>query len=388
MPSNDTITSLAQAIDFFGEMLRENPERDALAAHEGALEGRRREFPTFWLAHLVDPEDKDEPVDDYVLPDVVVDGSDEMKLAGEIVRMLEPLKMLNPIQPCFSLGVGPGTLVASFGLELNPEGDYQPYEHKTIREFLDDPVPDPPASGMLPEFKERIDLIKAHVPDDFKISLPDTQGPFNLAHQMFGNEVFTAPYVDPDAFRAAMERITDTWLGIRQTVVDWIGAERLLPAQPNLNRICECSVNMVSPEFYTEHILPHDLRIVEALGQVSIHPCSGPHVFHVTLQNVPNVVFIEAGTIAQTAAGSISVADALEAIGDRPITLLIGQEPPRGQEYDFIRRDLDRYRTHPRLLFSYTGMHWRKKDRPMIRDLHRKLDAYWEQEALGSRLEA
>ena len=85
----------------------------------------------------------------------------------------------------------------------------------------------------------------------------------------------------------------------------------------------------------------------------------------------------EAGFIARTAAGAISVDEALGAIGDRPILLLIGQELPPGQECEFIRRDLDRYAENPRLLFSYTGMHWRRKDRPHIRDIHRRLDAAW-----------
>jgi hypothetical protein len=141
--------------------------------------------------------------------------------------------------------------------------------------------------------------------------------------------------------------------------------------------VSECSCNLVSRECYEEHILPHDLRLAQAFGAMRMHPCSGPHVFHATLEDLPNVIYTQAGHIASASAGSISVDDALAAIGDRPIVLDIGQELPERGEEDFIRHDLDRYARHPRLMFAYTGMHWRRKDRPLIREMHRRLDEYW-----------
>ena len=85
----------------------------------------------------------------------------------------------------------------------------------------------------------------------------------------------------------------------------------------------------------------------------------------------------EAGCIAKAAAGYTPVDEAIAAIGDRPIILSIGQELPDGREYEFIRDDLDRYAANKRLQFGYTGMHWRRKHRPLIRDIHRRLHEYW-----------
>jgi hypothetical protein len=36
-------------------------------------------------------------------------------------------------------------------------------------------------------------------------------------------------------------------------------------------------------------------------------------------------------------------------------------------------------RDNPRLTFGYTGMHWRKSDEELIRELHRRLDDYWQE---------
>jgi uroporphyrinogen-III decarboxylase len=262
--------------------------------------------------------------------------------------------------------------------DLDPEAQDTPAFTRTLEAILAEPAPDPETAGMMPRMKERIARIREHVPPgEFTIAVPDAQGPFNLAMAMIGEEALYAPYEEPEAFHALLERITDLWIASRRILVREIGEKYLSPLAKMAPRIAECSCNLIGRAMYEEHVLPHDRRIAESFGAVRIHPCSGPHVFHMTLDNLPNVIGTEAGWIAQTTAGAISVDEALEAIGNRPIELGIGQELPEGREEEFIRADLDRYAEHPLLTFGYTGMHWRKKDRPRIRDMHRRLDAYW-----------
>lgn len=256
-------------------------------------------------------------------------------------------------------------------------GLYAPAFNRTIDQILAEPPPDTANSGLFPEMHARIELIKAQVPARFKIGFPGLQGPFNIAHAIAGSDVFMTPGDDPAKWHALMERITTFWIEARQTLLRWIGEDRLAPIPYTWEPcITECSCNLISADFHKEFVLPYDRRIAAAFGSLHIHPCSGPHIFHATLENLP-VAATEAGFIAQTAAGAIAVDEALAAIGQRPILLHIGQELPEGREFAFICRDFDRYREHPRLLFAYTGMHWRRKDRPRIRELHRRLDDYW-----------
>lgn len=371
------IGSIPEAVAYVEDVLRRQPERDAFGPYLAALDGRRRTHSGLTVIHLAVPDDPGPDLDELELPEVVMPESPAGGLAHELVRMLAPLNLLNPVAPCFGLGRGSESMAPSFGIPLNPEAQDGPAFHKSLAQLLAEPPPQVEASGLFPEMRERIDLIKAHVPPSFKISFPGVQGPFNIAHAIIGNEVFTAPYDDKAGFHALMERITTFWIDARRVLLEWIGEDRLAPV-PMTWRPCitECSCNLVSADFYRQFVLPHDRRLAAACGKVHIHPCSGPHVFHVTLENLP-VRATEAGFIARTAAGAISVDDALRAIDGQPILLFIGQELPPGEEYDFIRRDLDRYAGNPRLLFAYTGMHWRRKDRPHIRDIHRRLDAYW-----------
>jgi hypothetical protein len=232
---------------------------------------------------------------------------------------------------------------------------------------------------MMGDFREHIALVKRLTPPTFRINMPDMQGPFNLAHALAGDEAFIAPSAEPEAYHRLMSRITDFWIAAAERLRGWIGPERLRP----LHRwvyIAECSVNLVSPDFYRRHILPYDLRIARHFGQVRIHPCSGRHVFHATLDGLPGVAATEAGMmLSRMAAPCIGVAEAVRAIGGRPILLSIGQELPADPDEAFgiIRADLELARRNPRVLLNYTGMEWRRKDRPMIRELHRRLDACW-----------
>jgi hypothetical protein len=306
-------------------------------------------------------------------------------LAG-LRAAVAPLPRLNPIAPVFGgLGRGTGTLAASFGVRLDERLGNTPTGSRPLDEVLAEDMPDPERSGVMPEVRETIEAVQALTPDWLGIALPDMQGPFNLAHMILGDEVFVAPLTEPEKFRRLMARVTDFFIAAHRALRQWIRPARFPSYPRRCCNLCECSVNMISREMYVEHVLPHDRRIAEYFGRVSIHPCSGPHVFHVTLDHLPNVVHHEAGWIAKTFAGSIGVEEALAAIGGRPIILAVGQELPRdfAEAERVVQRLFRLARQHPRMTFGFTGMFWKQADEPRVLDLHRRLDAFWEREVFG-----
>ncbi len=369
------IASLSEAVDSFTTTLASHPERDDLAARQAAIAGRRRRHPVFTMLHLIDPEDVETPIRHFILPELSMPDGIEAGLAREMLDMLEPLDMLNPISPVFQLGRGTGTLAPAFGIPLAADKGDSPAFVRSLNDVLQEPPPDPRTAGLMPDMAERVRMIKDHVPPSFKIGLPNLQGPFNLAQAVVGEEAMIAPIIEPEKFHQIMDRITDFWIDTRRALLELIGPDYTNPIDPPPH-ISDCSVNLVSADLYCEHILPFDRRITDALGPAHMHPCSGPHVFHATLDNLP-LLATEAGYIARTTAGAIGVDEALAAIGDRPIVLYIGQELPERREFDMIRQDFERYEHTSRLVFGYTGMHWRTKDRPVMRDIHQRLDDYW-----------
>ncbi len=374
-----TLTSFDEAIAYAQHMLAAHPERDAAAAYRAALAGERRPHAVMAIGHQNVPGDTFAPTGELDLPTVGMGDSRKAGLANEIMGMIAPLKLLNPIRLTFNTGKGPGTLATCFDIPLNPETLDTPAFTKSMDAILDASPPDPRTAGLLTSVHEKIRIVKDMTPPNFKIMRPDTQGPFNIAHAIIGEEALLAPYTEPEKFHRLMTRITEFWIEAVRALREAIGAERCSAEQEHV-RICECSCNLISREMYEAFVLPYDLRIADAFGRLDIHTCSGPHVFHETLEGIPNIASTEAGFIARTAAGSTPVDEALEAIKDRPILLQIGQELPEGVELEMIKTDIGRYAGHPRMTFGYSGMHWRKKDRARIREIHQEADAHWQEQ--------
>lgn len=370
------IRSLPEAIDWARDTAREHPERDVDQAVLACLDGRRRRWPVISLGGG-DPKGRESVLE---MPEVDMPSGPEGDLAREIVGMLAPLCMDNPFCLNFDTGKGPGTLVTCFDIPLSPEANDTPALVRSIDDVLADPPPEPRTSGMMPEIRRRIELIQSLLPDAFKIRIADTQGPFNVAHMIVGEEALTAPYLDPERYHALMERATTFVVDAAKVLRGWIGPDYRAPRDRML-RLRECSMNLTSRQFYEDFVLPYDLRVSEALAPIDLHSCSGRHVFNETLDLLPGIAMVEAGRVEMDlAAGYTPVDMAMERIQGKPIALNIGQDLPERGEFEFIAEDLDRYRSHPRLLFHYNGIHFWRRDPAHAWTLRRELEDYWDRE--------
>ena len=141
------------------------------------------------------------------IPDA--DKTVEQKILQSLKYARLPLQALSPVSLCLGTGKGPGTLATAFGMELDPNASNSPVGHLTADEILDMGMPDPRKAGILPEIFEFIEAVKSLTPDCVKIGVPDTQGPYNLAHMMMGDEIFYLPADDPEKMDAVMTRSTD-----------------------------------------------------------------------------------------------------------------------------------------------------------------------------------
>jgi len=268
--------------------MEEYPERDRGIAVKAAMDGKARLHPVIGISYQ-DASENTIGNDGVFTPlEVEMPNTQEGNLVRAMIDQLDPLEMLNPVNSDLGLMArSPQEAITCFGIPLNPRTAYSPAYHKTIDEVLSEPMPDPRTTGSMPMLKERIDILKAHTPESMKISRSDTQDPFNLAHSLVGDEIFTAPYLDADKYHDFMFRFTTFWVDYVHTLMDWIGPERRTCWDTYL-RIRKCSCNLISRQMYEEFVLPYDLRIANEFGPLAIHPCSGPHVFHETLELLPN----------------------------------------------------------------------------------------------------
>jgi len=369
---------IEKAVSELEEKLRQHPQRRLDLAWQAIRENKPRRYPVIYLARLVDISAGEGKITQDFSPDP------EENLLRKLKSLTGPLKLFNPIAPVISTGVGPGTLSASFGLNLDAATGYVPGQTISLKEALKKGMPDPEKSGFLPAIKEEIETVKTLTPEWVKIGLPDTQGPFNLCHLIIGDEAFTAPYTMPERFQEFMSLVTEFFQQVNLKVRNWIGRERLAEKEMETIHIAECSVNLVSSDFYCQYLLPHDLTVAKKWKYVDIHTCSGMHVFTATLNCIPNLVATEAGYIEKACAGWTPVETALSQIGERPIALRIGEELPSDfqEAENYIKKRLLLARKNNRLSFAFTGMYWKKTDEPAIAKLHLTLDEFWEKEIL------
>jgi hypothetical protein len=119
------------------------------------------------------------------------------------------------------------------------------------------------------------------LPPGVHIQHPDIQSAFNSAHLMRGNDILTDFYDDPAALGRLLDLVTDFMIKVtkhakalisddREWFFDW-GA-----LWKGAARISNCSMHMIRPEFYRDHVLARDIRFFAAVGGGRMHYCGSP----------------------------------------------------------------------------------------------------------------
>lgn len=111
------------------------------------------------------------------------------------------------------------------------------------------------------------------------------QGPFNIAWAVIGTDIFFLMNDSPEKFHLLMGLVTEYCIRCRKLFRKWIPENRWVNFIGATKKISECSVNLISKDLYKEFVAPYDRKLMEFWGgEIAIHPCSGPHVFKVTLE--------------------------------------------------------------------------------------------------------
>lgn len=141
-------------------------------------------------------------------------------------------------------------------------------------------IPDE-TSGSFPEIDRHYQYYLENLPYGVGFMLPDLQGPFNNAHLLRGNDIFTDFYDEPEAIELLLDKVTRFQIkmtrryhelcGIGKGILyDWSGIWR-----GNL-RICNCTLHNVSTAFYETYIKKYDRMLLDAFTEGRIHYC-GTH---------------------------------------------------------------------------------------------------------------
>jgi hypothetical protein len=284
---------LHRLLDYLEPRIDPNHAAQVTARHRAALSFEEVDRPP--LVCYLPYEGKD--FKPYPLSEIFDDPAKMMvnELLVGFTSIYHAVDLKDDAPYCLRPNLGVTIVASMLGARIRVMEEQPPWvlpleDTAAIRRIVDDPLPDSSA-GLAPRVLEQYDVYRqvlANYPNckaAFQLTLPDLQGPFDIAELLWGPEAFMAFYTEPDLLSALLERITATILLAHRRFSDEV-SEKIGPgfhfqhgtAVKGQILLRSDTTIMISPTHYQEFILPHDGRIGQALGGVAVHFCgNGQH---------------------------------------------------------------------------------------------------------------
>lgn len=212
----------------------------------------------------------------------------EDRLADPMVMLRAELDALRPHVeigddrvPTVRVQFGTAQVAAAFGCRIVvPENNLPAASSHVLAEAIDvhDLAIPSLDAGWYGKLTEWTDLWKEQVPEGVHIQHPDIQSAFNSAHLIRGNDILMDFYDHPDDVGVLLDKVTDFMIQITRHTKSMISRDRDWffdwgSMWKGYARISNCSMQMISPGLYCEHVLPRDMRFFEAIGGGRMHYC-------------------------------------------------------------------------------------------------------------------
>jgi hypothetical protein len=211
----------------------------------------------------------------------------QVMLEAELAELRPHLEMKDDRVPSVRIEFGTAQVAAAFGCAMFVPENNLPCagSHSLARaeDVFELSLPEADA-GWYARVWEWTARWKRALPDWVLFDLPDIQSAFNSAHLVRGNDILTDFYDAPAAVERLLDLVTDFMLTIAANAralgggdsgwfSDWGSLWK------GCARISNCSMHMISPDFYRRFVLPRDARFLQAIGGGRVHYCgSWPEV--------------------------------------------------------------------------------------------------------------
>jgi len=133
-------------------------------------------------------------------------------------------------------------------------------------------------AGWYGKLAEWTEIWLENLPQGVHIQHPDIQSAFNSAHLIRGNDILTDFFDCPGDVEILLDKVTDFMLAITKHTKsmisddpDWFFDWGSL--WKGTARISNCSMQMISPRLYREHVLQRDMRFFDSIGGGRMHYC-------------------------------------------------------------------------------------------------------------------
>ena len=131
---------------------------------------------------------------------------------------------------------------------------------------------------------EYLQFFKEELPEWIQVYLPDTLGPFEIAHSVYGDNIFYEIYDDPSFIHYLLDLCTELYIQVTEKLKKVIGEEREscyhghalargIYMRNGGTRISEDSATLISPKHIDEFVIPYDKKALNAFGGGFVHFC-------------------------------------------------------------------------------------------------------------------
>ncbi len=184
--------------------------------------------------------------------------------------------------PSIRANTGTATLLACLGLEQEILEDQMPRleHHLSLKEAAELNPDDIEFKGAFTRALDYIKVFREIMGNKIDIYCSDTQGPFDLAHLLIGDEIYYVLYDDPQLLHHIMNLCTELYIRCTEALKEAIGENPRQMVHGNALyspaagvRICEDTTTIVGGASINEFTLPYTLRAASRFGGAWVHFC-------------------------------------------------------------------------------------------------------------------
>jgi len=213
----------------------------------------------------------------------------EKMLFAHLEEILDCAKNIYEAVVCLRPNFGTIFIPAMLGLSYQvPKNTFAwLISHLSKEEVKTISFPDLDKDPMMQRAIEYLQYFQKTVPPWIHVYLPDTQGPFDIAHAIMGQEIFMAIYDDPDLVHHLMKFCTELYIEVTKRLKRVIhesmdccyhghALARGIYMDNGGTRVSEDSATLLSPQHIDEFVIPYDQQAMKAFGGGFVHYC-GKH---------------------------------------------------------------------------------------------------------------
>jgi uroporphyrinogen-III decarboxylase len=215
----------------------------------------------------------------------------EKMLYAHLEEILDSAKNIHDSVVCLRPNFGTIFIPAILGLSYKVPTNTFAWltSHLSKNEIKKLSFPDLDYNPMMQRAKEYMQYFQETVPSWIHVYLPDTQGPFDIAHAILGQEIFLAIYDEPELVHDLLDFSTKVYIEVTKRLKKIINEPmnscyhghalaRGIFMSNGGTRISEDSATLLSPEHIEEFVIPYDCAALKSFGGGFIHYC-GKHEY-------------------------------------------------------------------------------------------------------------